>query len=145
MAIKKPSIKETPPSGKTPRGADKAAIVKGQRIAWHLRIMDRSGPWGWGFVNINDFWNEIFQKMSHFETNTWCEVLNRNSHAVKIEKLSKEAQRRLIEIGQDDIEEIVSLRITGEKRLWGIRDQNILKILWWDPKHTVCKSNLKHT
>lgn len=75
----------------------------------------------------------------------WSEILNRNSHAVPISKICPEAQGRLKELKQDDVDELISLRLTGKKRVWGIRDQNILKILWWDPEHTVCPSLKRHT
>lgn len=75
----------------------------------------------------------------------WKEILNRNSHEVSINQISKEAQKRLQELHQDDIENLVSLRLTEPKRIWGIKSGNTLKWLWWDPEHTVYPSNLKHT
>ena len=69
----------------------------------------------------------------------------RNNHSVEIDKLSSTAQTRLTEIQLDDIDELVSLRLSAKERIWGILEQGVLIILWWDPNHQVCPSNLKHT
>jgi len=43
----------------------------------------------------------------------------------------------------DAVEDLFSLRLTGKKRLWGIRDRHVFKVFWWDPEHGVCPSELK--
>jgi len=43
------------------------------------------------------------------------------------------------------IETLVSLRIMGAVRIWGIRVHNCFKVLWWDPEHKIFPSKLKHT
>lgn len=75
----------------------------------------------------------------------WKEILGRDSHEVNVEQISKAAQKRLTEIRLDDFQTLVSLRFTGKERLWGVKSQNILKIIWWDPNHDVYPSLLKHT
>lgn len=37
----------------------------------------------------------------------------------------------------DDVEEVVSLRLTGAQRLWGYRILAVFHVLWWDPEHKV--------
>lgn len=63
-----------------------------------------------------------------------------NSHPVKCKDLSKKAQKRLEEIGQDDVAELFSLRLTGIKRIYGIRSGRALKLLWYDRNHNDEKS-----
>ena len=75
----------------------------------------------------------------------WKEILGRDSHEVSVEAISKAAQKRLSEIKLDDFERLVSLRFMGSERLWGIKINNILKIIWWDPNHEVYPSKKKHT
>ena len=116
-------------------------------ISWHIRTIDKEGSWGWNQVNdltLEGFEN-ILSKMSNFETMKWSEILNRNNHPVPILDLSPEAQKRLKALRQDDVDELISLHMNGKKRIWGIRDQNVLKILWWDPNHTVYPSPKRHT
>ena len=63
-----------------------------------------------------------------------------NSHFISIDKLCKDAQKRLEELHLDDVEELYSLRLTGTKRLFGIRVGASLEILWYDPDHSICPS-----
>ncbi len=67
------------------------------------------------------------------------------SHLVDVDNLASDAKKRLREIGQDDLDQLYSLRISGKKRIWGIREGYLLWFLWWDPFHSVCPSTKKHT
>lgn len=140
---KQPFHKEIPPGKKYPRGAEKAEQVP-DLISWHIRTVDKEGSWGWEQVTRLTF-DDILTKMSNFETMKWSEILNRNNHAIPISDICSEARKRLKTLKQDDVDELISLRLTGKNRVWGIRDQNILKILWWDPNHTVCLSLKRYT
>jgi hypothetical protein len=141
---KNPFHKENPPLKKYPRGGEKAEKIPGL-ISWHIRIIDKGGTWGWNQVKVLDVLEHILSKMSNFETMKWSEILNRNNHPIPISDICPEARRRLGEIKQDDVDELVSLHLTAKNRVWGIRDQDVLKILWWDPNHTVYPSLKKHT
>ena len=66
-----------------------------------------------------------------------------NSHLVSVEKLMPEARRRLADLRLwedlwEDLEELLSLRLTGKRRVWGILVGHSLKLLWYDPRHEVC-------
>jgi len=37
---------------------------------------------------------------------------------------------------------LVSLRLSGKERVWGILQENALLLLWWDPGHEICPSIL---
>lgn len=76
---------------------------------------------------------------------SWAEIQGKQHHAIPVESLSKPAKDRLSEIGQDDIDEVFSFRLTGATRVFGIRDRGNVKLLWYDPDHQVCLSKLKHT
>ncbi len=79
---------------------------------------------------------------------TWGEVTSgsggrtagTNSHAVPVQNLARKARKRLVEIKQDDLDELFSLRIGGRKRVFGIRDDPTFHILWYDPHHEVYPS-----
>jgi hypothetical protein len=89
---------------------------------------------------------EVLAKLRGFESMTWREIDGpTGSHGVDPHHLSRQAQQRLTEIRQDDAAELFSLRITGRRRVWGILDEHVLRILWWDPEHQVCPSPKKHT
>ena len=79
------------------------------------------------------------------ESIAWDKLHETGSHPIAVGKLSSDARRRLTDLGQDDLDELYSLRMQGQERIFGIRDRWILRILWWDPGHLVCPSVKKHT
>lgn len=140
MLNKRPIAKFNPSSKKEPRVDAPIDREPDRAISWHVRILDRGGLWPWTGIDAATLWSELHQKLGNFETMRWSEILGPNNHPVKIEDLCPEARKRLQEIKQDDVDDLVSLRLAGKKRVWGIRDGNVLKILWWDPDHQVCPS-----
>lgn len=74
---------------------------------------------------------------------TWNEILvkgKKRNHSVAITQLCAQAQKRLRDSGQADLEELVSLRLSGPERVWGILREGVLAVIWWDPNHEVCPS-----
>jgi len=83
----------------------------------------------------------IREKLAEYETMTMNEIFvvgKPYNHGVPIYKLCGEAQRRLRELNLDDLDELHRLRLSGPERVWGIRDLNVLNLLWWDPNHQIC-------
>jgi len=79
---------------------------------------------------------------------TWNEILIRGgtqNHIVSVADLPAANQKRLREIGQSDIDELVSLRMSGRERIFGILNKASLRLLWWDPDHQAYPSRKKHT
>jgi hypothetical protein len=97
-------------------------------------------PYGWHEIDRRTL-NSIREKLGHLESRTWGEILNsKHNHNVSVDKLSKGARDRLAELKQHDIEELLSLRLSGAERIWGILAEGVGTILWWDPNHRVCPS-----
>jgi hypothetical protein len=106
-----------------------------------------ASPFGWSAVSPEKL-REVRDKLRDFESMTWYEILvaaKHRHHAVAIDKLCKQARDRLEELGQADIGDLVSLRLSGPERVWGILNGHVFKVLWWDPEHAVCPSLKKHT
>ena len=122
----------------------KSRIDTSACVCWQFSLMDLSGPFSFSLVACDD-WSLILSKMRSWETMTWNEIEGRRDHSINIDSLSDTAKKRLAEIQLDDIDEVFSLHIDGKKRLFGIRDRNIFKVLWWDREHQVCPSLKKHT
>lgn len=74
----------------------------------------------------------------------WADV-KRRDHPIEKNKIITEAQQRLEYLNQEDIDQLWRLQFTGLQRLWGIRDESVFRVLWWDPQHKICPSRLKHT
>ena len=113
-------------------------------VCWQFSLMDLSGPFSCSDINPDE-WLVILSLMRSWETMTWIEIEGRRNHSISIQSLSDLARKRLLHIQLDDIDEVFSLHIDGKKRLFGIRDRNIFKVLWWDREHKVCPSTKKHT
>lgn len=99
------------------------------------------------------FLSKLFPKLKEYEKLTWDEIDKQQygsegktkNHPIAKKALFKEAQDRLKELKQDDVDEVYSLRLEGKLRVIGIREDNCLKILWVDRNHEVCESHKKHT
>jgi hypothetical protein len=86
------------------------------------------------------------------ESQTWNEILvkdKKQNHAIDVDDLNKAAQDRLAEL-YIEAESLISLRVTGNHRLYGYMMGNVFNILWYDDEHgdnktCVCRSYLKHT
>lgn len=135
----------TPTFSKIPRIDSTIKNPLDQNPVWHIGAIDLDGPWGWTEIEKEFFFREILPKVQNLESMFWKDILSRNSHEVNVSQISSFAQKRLIQLRLDDTETLISLRLTGKQRIWGIRIGNILKILWWDPNHEVYPSKLKHT
>lgn len=59
------------------------------------------------------------------------------NHEIPVYQLVKEAKQRLRDLDLDERESLFSLRLSGKKRVWGIRNFNVLEILWIDPDHQI--------
>ena len=59
------------------------------------------------------------------------------NHTIPVSKICAPARDRLTALRLDDIEEVVSLRLTGPQRVWGYRVGPVFHLLWWDPEHHV--------
>ena len=88
--------------------------------------------------------HRIREKLAAFETMPFRDIIHGGSHDVETWRLSPEAKKRMQEI-QVEQDSLMSLRICGKERVWGIRDGNVVHLLWWDREHTVCPSLKKHT
>ena len=94
-----------------------------------------------------DFIERIFDKLADYEGMTWQEIQSAsggkthgtNSHFENVADLDKAAQKRLVELKLDDIDQLFSLRLTGKERLYGILENGVFAILWYDKEHEVYK------
>jgi hypothetical protein len=137
---------EPPNRGKVAKDGGQADNVPKQNFKWTINRCDRGGQFSVLKINIENFIENVIPKLQDFETMLWSEIEGKQgSHFVQLSDLSKTAQTRLEEISENDCDALFSLRISGKERIWGMRDINVLRIMWWDPDHLVCPSPKKHT
>lgn len=141
---KKPNIKYPPPR-KGARAEHNPRENLKKKACWAISRIEKEGKWGWDNITSVELWDEILTKLRLFEQMTWWEIIQAGSHYVKSNQLIGEAEKRLEKLGLDDSDNIFSLRLTGKRRIWGILENGILKIIWYDPNHEICPSHLKNT
>lgn len=113
---------------------------------WSFRILKPEGPYGWGRASSNDL-KTVADRLGRFESMKWGELVTlpgNPHHLVSVDDLGKEARQEFERIfhPQDQVDELMSLRVDARKRVWGRLDHDTpaLQILWWDPEHKVCPS-----
>lgn len=141
--VKQPKVAEEPTPEKRPRWVEPK--VNGLPLAWRFSTNDPGGDWAWTSLQPPEKYQEVLEKLHEFETKNWREIVAGGSHSIELGRLAKKARDRLTVIKRDDLDELMSFRLTGKNRVWCVRDQNIMRLLWWDPDHTVCPSVKKHT
>jgi hypothetical protein len=120
--------------------------------AWTFASSDNK-LWAFNQEHIGDMiWSEVLPRLKALESQTWNEILvkdKKQNHAIDVDDLNKAAQDRLAEL-YIEAESLISLRVTGNHRLYGYMMGNVFNILWYDDEHgdnktCVCRSYLKHT
>lgn len=142
--------------GKTPKAAHNVDTVKRPAISTELqervsqrtlqfsfRHVDHGGPWGFESMSPGDV-VELFEGLGKFESMTVGELAaSDNHHFVEYGDMSQcpnpEPVRRLAEHYQG-ADTVCRLRLSGKKRLYGIRQKHVFAILWWDPEHEIWPS-----
>jgi hypothetical protein len=144
---KKPKRKENPTVKKQPYERNHPPDSSSQGPAWKFALFDPEGPFGDGHDKLakSNVIDDILPSLRNFESMSWIEIMQAGSHSISCDKLCKEAKDRLEARSLDDNDEVFSLRLSGKKRIFGIRQNQYLQILWWDPEHEVCPAQLKHT
>lgn len=144
---KKPKTKVEPSTDKQPKVASVPTSFHRMKPSWRISIIEMKGPYGWNVLDA-EMVLYVQTKLSDFEKMTWAEIFTnakKSNHSVSVIDLCSEAQSRLGEIKQDDIDQLFCLRLSGKERVWGKLDEGVFTLLWWDPDHQVCPSNKKHT
>ncbi len=114
-------------------------------ISWRFSRADKGGPFAWSDLAEPAVYKAVMERLHCFETMCDREIGESGSHAIPLSSLSKDAQRRLEEIQQDDVDALMSFRINGPARVFCIREREVMRVLWYDPDHLVCPSAKRHT
>ncbi|HHF7365146.1 TPA: hypothetical protein ACPSKY_000238 [Legionella bozemanae] len=142
---KTPRFRTEPNPKKEPSVGKQFSSDDSGKIYWSFSLIDSDGPWGFHNICKDEFHSLVTHDFKSKEGINWSQLKSSGSHNVEINQLIKRAQHRLTEIFLDDRDELFSMRFSGTKRVWGIRDGNVFKVLWWDPNHEICPSRKKNT
>jgi hypothetical protein len=139
---KKPKFGANPnPQKVVPRVRAPAA---GPPWSWSFVRTDKNGPFAWTRIEADQAL-ELMHKLAEFEHMNFSQLASQGSHGIQTTKLDKVARERLTAIKQDDLDLVVSFRISGKCRLFCVAEGMVMFVLWWDPDHAVCPSVLKNT
>ena len=111
-------------------------------------MFDLTGPFGWETIPPERL-QEMLDFLRVMEGRTPFEIFdapgNRQTRGrgkfIPTDNLTRDAVRRLQDLGQDDIDGLWEIRKAYAKRVWGSRQGRVFHLLWWDPYHKVCTSN----
>lgn len=142
---KKPSQVQKPENKKKARGKEKGRNPENLSCVWDTSCVDCEGAWSWTEVDPRLWWDHICPARENFCSMKWGEITGNGNHPIDVDNIIPAAQRRLEEIGQGDTDVLYSLRIGGRRRIWGIRELNTFRVLWWDPNHEIYPVNLRNT
>ena len=137
---KQPKFAVNPQPEKTPKFQD--PCIDGLPLAWRFSGADKGGPFGWA-IQPDEKFREVMEKLHEFERKNWSDIIKAKSHPIAVNDLSKAARDRLANIKRDDVDELMSFRLTGPNRVWCIQAGNIMRALWWDPDHKICPTKKK--
>lgn len=151
---KKPTSKVKIKAQKKPR-TDSAISPESshhKKPAWKLAKMDFGGDWGFNKINRASILRELHRKLRNFEGMTWAEIeratgrSGKLNHSIRIDRLKTSVQNRLRELRLlEEHDYLYSLHFDATGRLWGIKDNEIFYILWWDQDHTVYPVTKRYT
>ena len=117
---------------------------------WRLSLLDvdHDGEWSWR-INGSTL-DTIVQFMIQMERLTWKQIRTQQAatttrararhHSQQVETLAADAQRRLSELGLDDVDELFRFRVDQKGRLWGVLSRESPRVfypIWWDDDHRV--------
>jgi hypothetical protein len=162
-----PITAEAVGTGKTPRITEKVEGSYNRYPSWRFSradidhskwsvldqhediVLDPSDPGGTSV--IHQFSKSIDRKLlDHLksrENMLWKGLMTQsggrksgtNSHNIPIHNLIKEARDRITELNID-ADELMSVRLTGTERVFGILEEGVLDIIWFDRNHEICPS-----
>jgi len=140
---KNPSKKDTPPRLTPPveNEADRNLVISFGRFDLH-------GPWCVREIGADGL-VKLFESVRDYERMRAVDIFNgysdRGADYTIPGGLCRKAQERLGELRLDDRDMISRLRITGRRRLFGLREGHMFYALWWDPEHEVYPVEKRHT
>lgn len=148
---KRPGQRERVENNKKPRNIENPNSWLSKTPSWVFSKHDFQHS-NWSLKCCDDLFEDIILKLKSFEGMTW-DAINKQKHSkegkssnhfVKVNDLTKEAQKRIQELGIFD-DEVYSLRLKGKLRLYGIINDGIFNIIWYDKEHKIYPSAKKHT
>jgi hypothetical protein len=126
--------------GMKPGAVANPNALSGTSFRWTTKYID-CDDWDYSFGAIDRemILTYIVPSLQEREVMTWSQIeqhADGGSHGIEINKIIRSAQKRLDAL-EIYVESLFSLRISGRRRIWGVRERNLFRVLWWDPEHDI--------
>jgi hypothetical protein len=144
MSKKKKTVQSNKPQRKKTGIEKNPNSYLHERPKWRFCNCDKER---WSLSACKNIYQDIICKLQNFETMTWADINSSNggrthgsnNHWIDITKLIPEAQHRLKELHlYEDSQHIYSLRLSGKERLFGMIEEGVFYIIWYDQNHEIC-------
>jgi hypothetical protein len=107
----------------------------------------------WAFNPTGDEAVELLEFLRQMGRSTWRDIEEQRvdgrqkHHFQDAESFDAPARRdfKRSKLGERFGEEMFRFRLGSKKRLWGFRKDPTFHVIWWDPKHKVCPTEMSHT
>lgn len=144
--------KENVSGKKIPKSTEDALSYLNKRPSWRFSRCDMEHE-KWSVFQDGVLRDDIIEKLKSYEGMTWGEIQQasggkaegngNNSHFENVSDFIKEAQKRIDELKLYE-DQLFSLRLKGKPRLYGIIDNGVFDVIWYDKEHEIYKSKKKH-
>jgi hypothetical protein len=149
---KKKLNKQREPSSKKTVNIPQRESFYDKNPSWSFSRCDFTHPL-WGMDNHQDTLSHIIHFMAETEKIRWSEIFTTTAgksrgtrnHPVNVDEIIKTAQERWREMKLDEYDTLHSLRLSSTGRLWGIMQNGVFFIIWYDPEHEIFPSEKRHT
>jgi len=138
-------------SRKTPHVNENPESFYHLNPSWRFSRVDTCHEsWNCTLDNIDQ---DLINRLISFERQTWGELLrntsgrtrNTQNHLIDFAAMKKEAQERAKELQLDLEDGLMSLAISGKKRLLGVMRKEVFFLVWYDKNHEVCPTTKRYT
>lgn len=161
---KTPKVSSNPyrgAGGKTPKAAHNVPAEKKPTVSvdfpeelderhleFTFRDADMVGPWSLQNISEIDA-RTLFSFLKDMESMTMKEAMaGETGKMADYEDMTgcpnPAPAQRLAEL-YDGADNVCRLRVTGRKRLIGLRVEHRFSVLWWDPEHEIWPTQKRHT
>jgi hypothetical protein len=118
------------------------------RPVWRTRWLEHEGPWGWDQITVDEL-QSVVAFLREMESLTWQQVWNQMAGGerrrgqkhkyIPMADCVDEAQKRLKTLRLDEYDgNWFRFRLQGLWRLWGVEQDGVFNIIWWDGAHQIC-------
>lgn len=136
--------RETASNSKRPKIVEDPQSFLGKHPVWSFKSLDNCYT-KWGFTHADNLYGDVISKLKDNEGMTWGQIFSAaggrshgtNSHYENVSDLIPEAQKRWSELHLEEYDRVFSLRLTNRHRLYGILEDGVFQVVWFDQEHEI--------